>query len=132
MKLSQLSTERLAEVLCDLTPPLCRIAGDGRVVAALDSLARSGEDQPPLQAAAEALEALAPLLLTGHREDLFAVLSVLTEKTPRELRDQSALATLRDLQDCWDGDLSLFFTSAGAARRGTSSTQSPAGPCPCA
>lgn len=116
MKLSQLSTERLAAVLCDLTPPLCRIAGDPRVLDALDELARTAAARPPLSAAARALETLLPLAVREHPDDLYAALSVLTGKAPDALRVQSGLATLRDLRDCWDSDLSLFFTCAGSAR----------------
>ena len=46
---------------------------------------------------------------------MLEVLSILTDKPASALRSQSALCTLADLRAVWDGDLSAFFTSAGAS-----------------
>ena len=113
MKLSQLSTGELAPVLCRLTPPVCRIAQDEAVLAAFDRAAFDGRS--PLSAAAQVWETLLPRLLSHHPGDLMEVLSVLTGKSADALRGQSALHTLADLRAVWDGDLSAFFTSAGAS-----------------
>ena len=108
MKLSQLSTSALAPVLCRLTPPMCRMAQDEEVLAAFDGA-------PPLSATAQVWETLVPRLLTHHLDDMLEVLSILTDKPASALRSQSALCTLADLRAVWDGDLSAFFTSAGAS-----------------
>ena len=113
MKLSQLSTSALAPVLCRLTPPMCRMAQDEEVLAAFDRAAFDGA--PPLSAAAQVWETLVPRLLTHHLDDVLEVLSILTDKPAAALRSQSALCTLADLRAVWDGDLSAFFTSAGAS-----------------
>ena len=116
MKLSQLTTEQLADVLVRITPPLCRIARDQRTMAALDALSFDQLDaQPPLRSATLLWERLLPLLLTDLAEDVYAVLGVLTEKDPQVLRAQSAMTTLQDLASIWDGELLRFFTSAGSA-----------------
>ena len=115
MKLSQLSTGELAPVLCRLTPPVCRIAQDEAVLAAFDRAAFDGK--PPLPDAAQVWETLLPRLFSHHLDDLLEVLSILTGKSTDALRSQSALRTLADLRAVWDGDLSAFFTSAGASVR---------------
>lgn len=116
MKLSQLTTDQLAAVLVQITPPLCRIARDSRTMAALDSLSFAQLDaQPPLRSAALLWEKLLPLLLTDLADDLYAVLAVLTEKSPQTLRTQNGLITLQDLSCVWDRELLTFFTSAGSA-----------------
>lgn len=113
MKLSQLSTAELAPVLCRLTPPVCRMAGDEAVLAAFDRAAFDGK--PSLASAVQVWETLLPHLLSRHLDDLLEVVSILTDKPADALRCQSALCTLADLRAVWDGDLSAFFTSAGAS-----------------
>lgn len=115
MKLSHLTTDQLAAVLVRITPPLCRIARDGRTLAALDELSFGADHQPPLVSASHLWEKLLPLLLTDLADDLFAVLAVLTGKTPDELRAQPGMTTIADLMGIWDDQLLTFFTSAGSA-----------------
>lgn len=121
MKLSQLSTDALAEVLLRLTPPLCRILQDESTLAALDELSFTGLDaQPPLLSLARLWEKLAPLLLQHHAQDVYEALSILTEKPIDTLRQQSGLTTLCDLLSVWDKQLSRFFSCAGSAEQARS------------
>lgn len=121
MKLSQLNTRELADVLLRITPPLCRVLRDEKVLAAFDSLSFGILDQqPPLLAASALWEKLAPLFLQDHAEDLCCVLSVLTEKTPQQLRSQPGLTTLADVCAVWDSHLTAFFACAGSAAPGRS------------
>lgn len=116
MKLSQLTTQQLAEVLVQITPPLCRIARDERTMAILDDMSFTGmETQTPLLSASYLWEKLLPLLLTDLADDLFSVLSVLVEKPVDTLRAQPGLTTITDLMSIWDSQLTTFFTSAGSA-----------------
>lgn len=116
MKLSQLTTDQLADVLVRITPPLCRIARDPRTLAALDALSFDGLDaQPPMKSISLLCERLLPLLLTDMAEELYTVLSVLTEKPIDALRRQPALTTMTDIASAWDRELIAFFTSAGSA-----------------
>lgn len=116
MKLSQLTTEQLADVLVRLTPPLCRMLQDEATLAALDDMTFTGLDaQPPLCAASRLWEKLVPVILQRHAEDFYAALSVLTGKTESQLRAQPGLTTITDLMAVWDKELATFFTSAGSA-----------------
>lgn len=114
MKLSDMSTDQLAQALCDLTPPLCRIAADPAVSEALAAFAQGAEmDQPLLMTLSGVAQLLLPALLEDHTEDFFAVVSALTGKDVDTLRAQPGLTTLKELADCWDGEFADFFTSAG-------------------
>lgn len=115
MKLSHLTTSQLAETLCQLTPPLCRIAQDGKTLAILDDITGELSALPPLKAAAFLLERLAPLLLQEHQRDFFTVLGILTGKTTEAVLRQDTLTTLHDLMQSWDRELIAFFASAGSA-----------------
>jgi len=118
MKLSELKTEELAELLCVLTPPVCRMARDPEVLAAFDKVSFGGMDaMPPLAGAALVWEALIPLLMRRHRDDVYAVLAALTGKTAEGIARQRGLETLKDLQSVWDGELAAFFTCAGTAEQ---------------
>lgn len=118
MKLSQLSTDALADVLLRLTPPLCRIFQDERVLAALDELSFTGMDAlPPMLSLTRLWEKLAPLLLQRHAQDVYEALSILTEKPVDTLRQQAGLTTLSDLLAVWDKQLNRFFSCAGSAGR---------------
>lgn len=114
MKLSQMPTSQLAQLLCDLTPPVCRIAADPAVTQALADFAEGAEDsQPLLVTLSRMAESLLPALMQSHAEDLTAILALLTGKDAQIIRSQSTLATLRDVKNCWDGELADFFASAG-------------------
>ncbi len=120
MKLSEMNTEQLLNALCDLTEPICRMAEDERTQDALDALTEAELTAlPPLKAGALLLSTLSPLLLQTHREDALRVLSALTGETVQTLRTQNGLITLRQVMDCWEGELAAFFSSAaGSARKG--------------
>lgn len=106
MKLSQMNTEELADALCRLAGPFCRIARDERVIAAMTET----EKRERLW---ETAEKLAPLLLREHREDAAEILGVLTGKEKEEILRQNALETLQDIRECADKELTDFFLSAG-------------------
>ncbi|MBE5804933.1 MAG: hypothetical protein E7316_10540 [Clostridiales bacterium] len=118
MKLSQLTTDQLADVLIRLTPPLCRILRDEQALAALDELSFTGLDvQPPLLTLSRLWEKLVPLLLERHAADFYEALSILTGKPAEALRLQPGLATLADLMSVWDSQLASFFSCAGSAEQ---------------
>lgn len=114
MKLSQMNTEELANALCRLAGPFCRIARDERVVAAMAETEKRGTARERLFGTAEKLF---PLLLQEHREDAAEILGVLTGKEKEKILRQSALETLRDIRECADGELTDFFLSAGRTRK---------------
>lgn len=121
MKLSQLTTDQLADVLIRLTPPLCRILRDERTLAALDEISFTGLDaQPPMLLLTRLWEKLVPLLLDSHAGDFYEALSILTGKSPEALRSQPGLATLTDLMSIWDSQLASFFSCAGSAEQARS------------
>lgn len=116
MKLSELSTERAADVLCELTPYIANVTGDK---ALLDELAnkfdRKGKSAAELYTfAAHKYATLVPILLKEHREDVFGVLSVLNETEPEKIAKQNVMETMRQVRDLFqDKELLDFFKSFG-------------------
>ena len=109
MKLSEMTTEQLADALVALAGPMGRIARDealNKALARLDKR-RSGT---ALEQLAAVIEPLIPALLTRHREDTYRVLAALLGKSPEAIAAQSAALTIREARACFDGELRDFFS----------------------
>lgn len=116
MKLSELSTERAADVLCELTPYIANITGDK---ALLDELANKFDSKGKSAAelytfAAHKYATLVPILLKEHREDVFGVLSVLNETELDKIAKQNIMETMKQVREVFqDKELLDFFKSFG-------------------
>ena len=116
MKLSQLTTERAADVLCELTPYIANITGDksllGELANKFDSKGKSAAELYTFAARKYAM--LVPILLKEHREDVFGLLAVLNETEPEKIAKQSVMETIRQVRDLFqDKELLAFFKSFG-------------------
>ena len=116
MKLSELTTERAADVLCELTPHIANITGDK---ALQDELANKFDSKGKSVAelytfAAHKYATLVPILLKAHREDVFGVLSVLNETELDKIAKQNIMETMKQVRDLFqDKELLDFFKSFG-------------------
>lgn len=116
MKLSELTTEQAADVLCELTPYIANITGDKTF---LDELAKKfdakGKSVAELYTfAAKKCAVLAPVLLKDHREDVFGILSTLNGTTTDAVAKQNVLTTVLQIRAIFkDKELLDFFKSFG-------------------
>lgn len=114
MKLSQLSTDKAADMLCELTPYIANITGDKSL---LDELAHKFDSKGKSVAelyvfAAKRYTALVPILPKTHKADVFGVLAVLNETTPEAVGKQNVLSTMRQIREAFkDKELLDFFKS---------------------
>ena len=114
MKLSQLTTERAADVLCELTPYIANITGDKALLDELaNKFASKGKSAAELYTfAAHKCATLVPILLKEHRNDVFGVLAVLNECGADEIAKQKVMETMKQVGDLFkDKDLLDFFKS---------------------
>lgn len=115
MKLSEMTTDQLADALIDLSVPVGRICQDERVLEQLRKYADPQQrKEPVLKMIGGAVSALCPALLKDHRNDLYRMLSVLTGKTDGEIASQRGAQTIADIRNCWDKELADFFSSSAA------------------
>ena len=115
MKLSQLSTERATDVLCELTPYIANIVEDSALMESL----RDAIDAEKVKTKAELIAIgagkatrLVPIILKNRRSDVYGILAVLNEKSAEEIAKQNLLVTMRQIKDVSkDKELVDFFKS---------------------
>ena len=116
MKLSELTTDQAADVLCEVTPYIANITGDKSL---LDELGKKFDSKGKSVAelytyAAKKCAVLAPLLLKDHRADVVGILSVLNDTTAEAVSKQNVLTTILQIRSVFkDKDLLDFFRSFG-------------------
>ena len=114
MKLSELSTDRALDVLCELTPCIYNITSDKEVVDSVSKVIRADLKETSVYGQylmiADRIVDVLPLLLKNHRADIYGILSTLNEKTVPEIASQPVRDTIRQAQEVFqDEDLLSFF-----------------------
>lgn len=115
MKLSQLSTERATDVLCELTPYIANIVEDSELMESL----RDAIDTDKVKTKAELIAIgagkvtrLIPIILKKRRSDVYGILAVLNEKSVEQIAMQNFLITMKQIKDmAKDRELVDFFKS---------------------
>lgn len=132
MKLSELSTDRALDVLCELTPYVSNVASDDAVVSAVGKVVKPKDETNVYGAGLMLMERMGeivPLLLKTHRPDVYGVLSVLNEKTAEEIAAQPVGDTIQQIKDVLrDSELLDFFKSS--ARQAQTESYAPSANAP--
>lgn len=115
MKLSEMTTDRAMDVLCEITPCIANITADEELLAEL----RNAIDPKAVKTKAELMvkgvekiTKLVPIVLKKRKTDVFGILAVLNEKTAEEIGKQNIIATMAQVREVVkDKDLMDFFKS---------------------
>lgn len=115
MKLSEMTTDRAMDVLCEITPCIANITADEELLAEL----RNAIDPKAVKTKAELMvkgvekiTKLAPIVLKKRKADVFGILAALNEKTAEEIGKQNIIATMAQVREVVkDKDLMDFFKS---------------------
>lgn len=116
MKISELTTERAADVLCEVSIYALNILSDKEL---LDSLRMQleGTDGDSTKAeliavASEKIAELVPLLLKKHKDDVFGIVAAVNGLTLEQVRQQKIIKTMNAIKEmAQDKDLIDFFKS---------------------
>lgn len=115
MKLSEMTTDRAMDVLCEITPCVANITADEELLAEL----RNAIDPKAVKTKAELMvkgvekiTKLVPIVLKKRKADVFGILAALNEKTVEEIGKQNIIATMAQVREVVkDKDLMDFFKS---------------------
>ena len=116
MKISELTTERAADVLCEVSIYALNILSDKELLASL-RMQLEGTDGDRTKAemiaiASEKVAELVPLLLKKHKDDVFGVVAAVNGLTLEQVRQQKIIKTMNAIKEmAQDKDLIDFFRS---------------------
>ena len=115
MKLSEMTTDRAMDVLCEITPCIANITADEELLAELRNAIDTKAVKTKAELMAKAVEKitkLAPIVLKKRKADVFGILAALNEKTAEEIGKQNIIATMAQVREVVkDKDLMDFFKS---------------------
>lgn len=117
MKLSEISTERAADVLCELTPLVDSIITDEDLMQSLSAVVNKEQTESmsvgqKMLLVSSKLGKIVPILMKKRRAEMFGILAVLNEKTPEQIASQNMLVTMMQVRDLVnDRELIDFFKS---------------------
>lgn len=116
MKISELTTERAADVLCEVSIYALNILSDKELLASL-RMQLEGTDGDRTKAemiaiASEKVAELIPLLLKKHKDDVFGIVAAVNGITLEQVRQQKIIKTMTAIKEmAQDKDLIDFFKS---------------------
>lgn len=116
MKISELTTERAADVLCEVSIYALNILSDKELLASL-RMQLDGTDGDRTKAemiaiASEKVAELIPLLLKKHKDDVFGIVAAVNGLTLEQVRQQKIIKTMTAIKEmAQDKDLIDFFKS---------------------
>lgn len=111
MTLKEMSTDQLADALCEIAPLLEEIGKDEALNETLRNIAKKEQESgmTALEKGVSLVGRVVPAMLKTHRMETYKILSVLTGKSVPELAAQNGMETIRDAKGCIDAELIGFF-----------------------
>lgn len=115
MKLSKLSTDEALDVLCELTPYINNIVTDDVLLNELKAKVKAtgNETKAEIMAmGAEKINKLVPIVLKGHKKDVYGILAVLNDTDVDAIGKQNVIKTMSQIRDLIkDKEFLDFFKS---------------------
>lgn len=115
MKISEMSTERALDVLCELTAPIFDIMNDDELLTELKSAVSfkgANTMAEKIAVITAKFSKIIPLILKKKREAVFEILAILNEKSADEISRQNVIITMAQIREITkDKELLDFFKS---------------------
>ena len=115
MKLSELSTDRALDVLCEIAPLATNIVTDEDLTSELKAVIDFGGASTMAEKIALAvgkISKIIPILLKKRKAEIFGILGALNGKTTEEIANQNIIFTMKQVRDISkDKELLDFFKS---------------------
>lgn len=121
MKLSEFSTDKAVDILCEVSVYTLNILSDEEFRESLKKLTGDEKPQTVGERYAIGVQRIGqwiPLLLKKHKEDAFGVLAAVNGVTVDAVREQNVLTTMRQIRAlAEDKDLTDFFKSCASGAK---------------
>lgn len=115
MKLSQMTTDKATDVLCEIAPYAMNIMTDEELIEELKSAVDFKEANTMAEKIALTvgkISKILPIVLKKRKIDLFGILGALNEKSVEEISKQNIIKTMSQIKDISkDKELLDFFKS---------------------
>ena len=115
MKLSQVNTDKAADVLCEITPYATNIFSDEDLMEELKGALDMKDANTMAEKIAiisEKISKIVSILLKKRKADLFGIIGALNDKTVEEIGKQNFLITMKQIKEISkDKELVDFFKS---------------------
>ena len=115
MKLSQMTTDKATDVLCEIAPYAMNIMTDEELIEELKSAVDFKEANTMAEKIALTvgkISKILPIVLKKRKIDLFGILGALNEKSVEEIFKQNIIKTMSQIKDISkDKELLDFFKS---------------------
>ena len=114
MKLSEMTNDQACDAIIKLTQPVANIMDDqefGLIVKELGGY--SGKPVNNLKILSGMIPKIVPLLLKNHKQDTYAIISVLSGKDEKEIGQMKMTESITILKESIDEDLIGFFRQSG-------------------
>lgn len=115
MKLSQMTTDKATDVLCEIAPYAMNIMTDEELIEELKSAVDFKEANTMADKIALTIGKISkilPIVLKKRKIDLFGILGALNEKSVEEISKQNIIKTMSQIKDISkDKELLDFFKS---------------------
>ncbi len=113
MKLSEMTTEQVAEAMLIIAPEIQPILSDAELMAAFKKKPKGKQDN--VTAFIEKACAVIPLILGKHKESAFRILGAVSGMSVADIKKQNILVTIKQLADlASDKELIGFFMPSEA------------------
>ncbi|MBQ5597661.1 MAG: hypothetical protein IIU66_04165 [Clostridia bacterium] len=115
MKLSQMTTDKATDVLCEIAPYAINIMTDEDLMSELQSAINFDEANTMAEKIAVSvgkISKILPILLKKRKNDIFGILGALNDKSIEEIGKQNIIKTMSQIKDISkDKELLDFFKS---------------------
>lgn len=111
MKLSEMNTDKMMDVLAAITPEIGQITQDKDLMATFRT--KKPAEESTIEFGLNRLLNLIPQICTRHKQPVYRILSVLNEKSVDEIAAQKGVQTIKEIKDAiQDPELTGFFSQS--------------------
>ena len=119
MKISELSTDKALDIICEITPFVDEIATDEELISTLKEkikLPEGATRADMLKIGADKINKIVPIILKKKRAAVYGILAALNESSIEKISKQSMISTAKQIKEAvGDKELIDFFKSCVGA-----------------